>query len=109
MVAQLIEGWNRLQLPHRTILNVNVPDMPLEDIRGFHVARLGHRNRAKDVLRLEDPRGRQSYWIGIAGDPADAGEGTDFHATQHGMVSITPLQIDLTHQSQLAMLKQGLA
>lgn len=101
MVARLIEGWRRLQLPNRTILNVNVPDMALEDIRGFHVARLGHRNRAKDVLQLEDPRGRKAYWIGIAGDPADAGEGTDFHAVSAGYVSVTPLLTDLTRHDAL--------
>lgn len=101
MVARLIEGWHRLRLPHRTILNVNVPDMPLEDIRGFQVSRLGHRNRARDVLKLEDPRGRQAYWIGIAGDPADAGEGTDFKAINDGYVSVTPLLTDLTRNDAL--------
>ncbi len=101
MVVRLIQGWSRLRLPHRTILNVNVPDMPLEDIRGFQVTRLGHRNRARDVLELEDPRGRKTYWIGIAGDPADAGQGTDFHAVHEGYVSVTPLLTDLTRHDAL--------
>lgn len=101
MVVRLIQGWGRLRLPHRTILNVNVPDVPLDDIRGFRVSRLGHRGRAKDVLELEDPRGRKSYWIGIVGEPADAGEGTDFHAVGEGYVSVTPLLTDLTRQDAL--------
>lgn len=96
MVARLIQGWPRLQLPHRTILNVNVPDMPLNDLRGFQITRLGHRGRSKDVLKLEDPRGRKAYWIGMSGEPLDAGEGTDFHAVKEGYVSVTPLQTDMT-------------
>lgn len=101
MVVRLIQGWDRLQLPNRTLLNVNVPEGPLARIRGFRSARLGHRGRAKDVLALEDPRGREVYWIGIAGEPADAGEGTDFHAVSEGWVSVTPLQADLTRHDAL--------
>lgn len=101
MAVRLIEGWHRLHLPHRTILNMNVPDLPLEEIRGFQVTRLGHRGRAKDVLTLDDPRGRKVFWIGIAGDPADAGAGTDFHAVNSGYVSVTPLQTDLTRHDAL--------
>ena len=95
-VARLIQGWKRLQLPHRTILNVNVPDLPAAELRGYQITRLGHRGRSKDVLKLADPRGRAAYWIGISGDPLDAGEGTDFHAVQAGHVSVTPLQTDMT-------------
>ena len=101
MVLRLIKSWPRLNLPTRTILNVNVPNLPLEDIRGFQVSRLGHRGRAKDVLALEDPRGRKVYWIGIAGNPADAGEGTDFHAVSDACVSVTPLLTDLTRHDAL--------
>lgn len=101
MVVRLIENWQRLQLPERTILNMNVPDLPLDAIRGFQVTRLGHRGRAKDVLALEDPRGRSVYWIGIAGEPADAGAGTDFQAISEGYVSLTPLQTDLTRHDAL--------
>lgn len=101
MTLRLLEGWKRLRLPDRTILNVNVPDMPMDELRGFKVARLGHRGRAKDVLTLEDPRGRKTYWIGLAGEPADAGEGTDFHAVGDGYVSVTPLLTDLTRHDAL--------
>lgn len=101
MVQRLLEGWDSLQLPNRTLLNVNVPEGPVEAIKGFKVTRLGHRGRAQDVMTLEDPRGREVYWIGLAGDPADAGEGTDFHAVHEGYVSITPLQTDLTRHDAL--------
>lgn len=101
MVQRLVQGWSRLRLPHRTILNVNVPDLSLADIKGFQVSRLGHRSRAKDVLEIEDPRGRKTYWIGTAGDPVDAGEGTDFHAVAAGFVSVTPLLTDLTRHDAL--------
>jgi 5'-nucleotidase len=97
-VARLIEKWPRLQLPNRTILNVNVPDLPAAQLRGYQTTRLGHRGRSKDVLKQADPRGRPAYWIGISGDPLDAGEGTDFHAVHAGYVSVTPLQTDMTRQ-----------
>lgn len=101
MVVRLIKSWPRLALPPRTILNVNVPDIPLEEIRGFQVSRLGHRERSKDVLAQQDPRGRRVYWIGISGNPADAGEGTDFHAVNEACVSVTPLLTDLTRHDAL--------
>ncbi|MES2917111.1 MAG: 5'/3'-nucleotidase SurE [Pseudomonadota bacterium] len=101
MVQRLVESWDSLQLPDRTVLNVNVPEGPVADLKGFQVTRLGHRGRAQDVMTLEDPRGREVYWIGLAGAPEDAGEGTDFHAVQHGYVSVTPLQTDLTRHEAL--------
>jgi 5'-nucleotidase len=101
MAVRLVENWDALQLPPRTLLNINVPEGPLEAIKGFRVSRLGHRGRAQDVMTLEDPRGREVFWIGLAGAPADAGEGTDFHAVQEGWVSVTPLQTDLTRHEAL--------
>jgi 5'-nucleotidase len=85
-----------LSLPERTVLNVNMPDVPIHDIKGFKITRLGHRKRASDVQPTVDPRGKRAYWIGVAGDPADSGEGTDFHAIANGYVSITPLHADMT-------------
>lgn len=95
-VARLVESWHRLQLPHRTILNVNVPRLPAEELQGFRITRLGHRGRSRDVQKLTDPHGRPAYWIGVSGDPLDAGEGTDFHAVHAGFVSVTPIQTDMT-------------
>jgi 5'-nucleotidase len=88
-------------LPADTILNVNVPDRPLAEIRGFEATRLGQRHRAEPMIRSQDPRGRPIYWIGPAGPEQDAGPGTDFYAVRRGYVSITPLQIDLTRYQAL--------
>jgi 5'-nucleotidase len=84
-------------LPAQTILNVNVPDLPLDELRGFAVCRLGSRHKAESVIKAYDPRGQAIYWFGPAGLESDAGPGTDFHAVNSGCVSITPLLLDLTH------------
>lgn len=83
-------------LPADTILNVNVPDVPWDDIRGFEVTRLGHRHRAEPSIPHVDPRGNRVYWIGPAGPEQDAGPGTDFDAVRRGFVSVTPIHVDLT-------------
>ncbi len=84
-------------LPYDTILNVNVPNLPLSEIKGIQVTRLGTRHIAEPTIKTVDPRGRKIYWIGQPGPEQDAGPGTDFHAVNQGYVSITPLQLDLTH------------
>lgn len=96
--------WTEPQL-----LNVNVPDLPLESLRGVQVTRLGRRHKAEPVLRATNPRGETVYWVGAAGDAQDAGEGTDFHAVANGHVSVTPLQIDLTSYPQLDDARRWLA
>ena len=80
------------------LLNVNVPDIAQDALRGMAVTRLGRRHKAEDVIRSQNPRGETVYWVGAAGAAADAGEGTDFHAVETGFVSVTPLQIDLTQR-----------
>jgi len=97
----LVEKLLRDPLPADTILNVNVPDLPLEDIRGFEVTRLGHRHRAEPCVETVDPRGRPMYWIGPAGEEADAGPGTDFNAIRRGCISVTPIHVDLTRYQAL--------
>ena len=83
------------------ILNVNIPDLPLNMIKGFRTTRLGFRHRSEPVIRAKDPRGRPIFWVGPAGAHQDAGEGTDFHAIREGFVSVTPLQIDLTRHAAI--------
>jgi 5'-nucleotidase len=83
------------------LLNVNVPDLPHAELGGRVVTRLGRRHKAEPVVKSTNPRGQTVYWVGAAGEAADAGEGTDFHAVAHGQVSITPLQMDLTRYAQL--------
>jgi 5'-nucleotidase len=98
----------RSPLHSSMILNVNVPDVPYEHLRGIKVTRLGHRHRSEPVVRSNDPRGRPVYWVGPAGEGADAGEGTDFNAIASGCVSVTPLQVDLTRHSALAEVDEWL-
>ena len=88
-------------LPADTILNVNVPDVAWDQLKGFEVTRLGHRHRAEPCIRQEDPRGRPIWWIGPPGAAQDAGPGTDFHAVSTGFVSITPIHVDLTRYQAL--------
>lgn len=88
-------------LPANTILNVNVPNLPWDELRGFEVTRLGHRYRAEPCIPQEDPRGHPIWWIGMAGGEQDAGPGTDFHAIRSRCVSITPIHVDLTRYQAL--------
>lgn len=104
VAVQLFENIRRYPLPSDTILNVNVPDLPLSEIKGLQATRLGHRHKAEPVVRSHDPRGREIFWVGAAGPEQDAGPGTDFHAIRTGYVSVTPLQIDLTRHESLEKL-----
>ncbi|HHJ39212.1 MAG: 5'/3'-nucleotidase SurE [Methylothermaceae bacteria B42] len=97
--AVAVRLFDRIQekpLPRDTILNVNVPDIPLSMLKGFQSTRLGQRHKAEPVIKDQDPRGRTIYWVGPAGPEQDAGPGTDFYAIRANYVSVTPLQIDLT-------------
>ena len=104
LVARLLQQ----PLQSALILNVNVPDVPFAELRGFRASRLGYRHRSAAVMRAEDPRGRPVYWVGAAGPEQDAGPGTDFDTVAQGYVSVTPLQIDLTRHAALAGLSTWL-
>lgn len=99
-------SFNMLAKPY--LLNVNIPNMPYAQLKGLQATRLGKRHESEAVIKTHDPHGREIFWIGPAGKAKDAGEGTDFHAVANGFVSVTPLQIDLTHTAQLEALKKGL-
>jgi 5'-nucleotidase len=88
------------------LLNVNIPARADADALPLRVTRLGRRHASEPVIRQNNPRGEPIYWIGPAGDAREAGEGTDFHAVANGCVSITPLQVDLTHHAALAQWAQ---
>lgn len=123
--SQLHKGWEHLDSAARIareiverqfatlakpyLLNVNIPNLPYAALKSCVATRLGKRHTAEPVHKMRDPHGKDMYWIGPAGAAKDAGEGTDFHATAQGHVSITPLQIDLTHAAQLASLRKALA
>jgi len=96
VAVRMVKKLMQEPLPADVILNINVPDVPVEQLQGFEVTRLGHRHKAEPVVKMQDPRGRDIYWVGPAGAEQDAGPGTDFHAIRRGCVSITPLQVDLT-------------
>jgi 5'-nucleotidase len=98
---RLVKQLKRDPLPADTILNVNVPNCPWSDIRGFEVTRLGYRHRAEPVVKTMDPRGREMYWIGPAGAEQDAGPGTDFDAIRRRFISVTPIHVDLTRYQAL--------
>ena len=91
------------------LLNINVPDMPYEKLGALEVTRLGRRHKAEQVVKSITPRGEMVYWVGAAGGVQDAGEGTDFNAVARKVVSVTPLQVDLTRFSQLQALRDWLA
>jgi 5'-nucleotidase len=107
MARKIVERrFEELQSPY--LLNVNIPNLPYEELKPALATRLGKRHESEPVVRTQDPHGREIFWIGPVGKARDAGEGTDFHATANGHVSITPLQIDLTHTAQLNVLKGAL-
>ncbi|MDY7538051.1 5'/3'-nucleotidase SurE [Undibacterium sp. 5I1] len=97
------QGFTALPIPY--LLNVNIPNLPMPDIKGIRAARLGKRHMSEPVIKAQDPHGRVIYWIGPPGKAKEAGEGTDFFVTAQGYVSVTPLQIDLTNTKQLSQLQ----
>ena len=101
VVLDLVRRFGKNTHPHPWLLNINVPDLPYEALRGYAVTRLGKRHKAEPVVKASNPHGEPVYWVGPAGQAQDAGEGTDFHALSASQVSLTPLQIDLTQYSQL--------
>src|SRR3970040_163968 len=109
VAQQLVERFRRAPLGQPVLLNVNVPDVAREALGVLEVTRLGRRHKAEAVAKMRTPRGEQAYWIGAAGAAPGAGPGTDFHAVASGRVSVTPLQVDLTHPAQLAAARAWLA
>ena len=123
--SQVSKGWDELDaaakvareiverrfanMPQPYLLNVNIPNLPYHQLKPALPTRLGKRHVSESVIKTQDPHGREIYWIGPAGAAKDASAGTDFHAVAQGHVSITPLQIDLTHAMQMAALTKDLS
>ena len=105
VIVEIIERFQANQLPPPVLMNINVPDIPYDQLKGKVVTRLGKRHKAEPVIKSKSPRGETLYWVGPAGAAQDAGEGTDFYAVANNWVSLTPLQADLTHHKQLDALK----
>lgn len=108
VAAYLFKKIRQKPLPKDTLLNVNVPDLPVSKLQGYQSTRLGQRHRAEPVITATDPRGRKIYWVGPPGAEQDAGPGTDFFAIKNNYVSITPLQLDLTRYERMDEIKQWL-
>ncbi|WP_153130622.1 5'/3'-nucleotidase SurE [Dechloromonas hortensis] len=106
VARELVERFIRDPIKEPVLLNVNVPDIPYANLKGMEVTRLGRRHKAEPVVKMTSPRKETVFWVGAAGAAADAGPGTDFNAIERGCVSITPLQIDLTHSAQLPAIRR---
>ena len=109
IAVKLVTALKEKPIPADSILNVNVPDLPYEELRGIKITRLGNRHKSEPVVRDTDPRGKPIYWIGPAGPEADAGEGTDFWAVKNGYVSVTPIHIDLTQHALIKALSDWIS
>lgn len=101
VVLRLLSQLRSSPLSADSILNVNVPDIPFEHLKGVQATRLGQRHKSEPVVKSLDPRGRSIYWVGPAGPEQDAGPGTDFYALRQDFAAITPIQVDLTRHSML--------
>ncbi len=109
VAAELVQKIEKAPLAADTVLNLNVPNLPLEELKGIKATRLGFRHKSEQLLKDTDPYGRPIYWVGPAGEGQDAGEGTDFHAIEHGFASVTPLKVDLTHHQVIGDLATWLS
>jgi len=108
VVADMVSRIDTALLSSDLILNVNVPDIPFEEVQGIQAVRLGFRHKSEPVVKSKDPHGRTIFWVGPAGRGADSGEGTDFHAIERGFVTVTPLSADLTQHDALPQLHDWL-
>lgn len=106
---KIVNALNSIPLDNNQILNINVPDLPLTQIKGIKVTRLGVRKPAADIICQQDPAGREIYWLGALGQPDDCNTDTDFAAIAAGYVSITPLTVDLTAYKKITPLQEWVA
>lgn len=96
VVLDLLPRVQQGVIPANQVLNVNVPNLPYDQLKGVMATRLGGRSPAAEIIQQQDPRGATVYWIGATGKPIDESEDTDFYAIGNHFVSITPIQADMT-------------
>jgi len=108
ITRRMVERLSANPLPDDTLLNINVPDLPPDEAPAIQATRLGFRHKAESMIKQSDPYGRPVYWVGPPGEAQDAGPGTDFHAVEHAIVSVTPMQIDLTRHHGIEPLQDWL-
>lgn len=101
VAVELLLQFQKTNFMSATLLNVNVPDIPYDQLQGREITRLGKRHKAEPVVQLKTPRNETVYWVGAAGQPNDGGAGTDFYAVANHKVSISPIQVDLTNHAQM--------
>jgi 5'-nucleotidase len=104
VAADMVRRFREHEIQSPVLLNINVPDIEYQQLKGTEVTRLGRRHKAEPVIKSQNPRGEILYWVGAAGPAQDAGKGTDFYAVQQKRISVTPLQIDLTRYDQLDLI-----
>ena len=108
ITRRVIERLVHKPLPDDTLLNINVPDVPIKEIVAIQATRLGFRHKSEPMIQQADPYGRPLYWVGPPGEAQDAGEGTDFHALEQCIATVTPMQIDLTRHRGIQPLQNWL-
>ena len=106
VVVEILKSEIAHNYQEMLLLNVNVPDVPFEEIQGYQVTRTGRRGRPGKPLPTLDAKKRECFWLGEVGEPSDASEGTDFYALKHNFVSITPLHTDLTNYRVFEQVKK---
>jgi 5'-nucleotidase len=109
ITADLVLKLQSRPLPSDILLNVNVPDLPLDQLKGIRATELGSRLPPSPAVKALDPNGREVYWIGPAGRAKNKSDGTDFAAIIEHYVSITPVQFDLTHHPRVPHLSDWLS
>jgi len=101
VASELVQKIERAPLASDVVLNLNVPNIALSELKGIQATRLGFRHKSEPILKDTDPYGRSIYWVGPAGEGQDAGDGTDFFAVKQGFASVTPLKVDLTRYTAI--------
>ncbi|HEX5438200.1 MAG TPA: 5'/3'-nucleotidase SurE [Gemmatimonadaceae bacterium] len=103
VLSRLLQHLTSLDhMPRDTLLNINLPALRPEEIKGVRLTRLGRRVYSDSLVRMRDPRGREIFWIGGGSAAWSGAEDSDFRAVGEGYISVTPLSLDLTHERMLA-------
>ncbi len=105
VTSDLIKLYNKKKVSSASLLNINVPDIPYDELKGLEVTRLGKRHAAEKAMKKKHTQKESLYWIGEVGQPNDGGPGTDFYALKNNFVSISPIHPDLTDFKNIEMTK----
>jgi len=105
VTSDLIKLYNKKKVSSASLLNINVPDIPYDELKGLEVTRLGKRHAAEKAMEKKHTQKESLYWIGEVGQPNDGGPGTDFYALKNNFVSISPIHPDLTDFKKIEITK----